>query len=830
MYNKINRGAKNNNDDFKPRRMVVNGVVHNIDSIETLQKIKDQHQQKKEEELEKVEEQKHQKVLIKRTRKGTTDEKVVKIVKDIGQMQNRNTASNQSYKKPVNQPVDEKPAFKLTSLACKRRIEPKPLTSMSQKSLLGQTEQEKIIENNAKIFDHVDNKNGKSNTNENVFVDKNDEPGPQSKPLKIVRSNTNQIKKLKPNNTTNTTNTTNTNNATNTNIQLENIQESTLPINEENNEDVLSTHAENSDGEEIQNDAEVTTKQFQVIRSQWYVLALKSNLKSSGLIKIFDAKVPVMPVIRINNDMFLYKKHANFAEYRIYFKTLVNTSNVDIYLLGLNIIDLKLQKVTFDIVAKSIDIWKLRKLYDLEYINYYSSNVKLDTTDKFIDRINAEYELLKNPNYFDHFIKSVKIDNRNITKDSKKVENKINVLYLTYSNIEYEQNGYNTRTQYLLQNINDDKYKVFGVTRYGYPFDKEVGYYQEPPNITYSLDNVDYFKLLTKEDNFNTNNLVDYLKKYIIAVVKLAIETDAKIIHGVSNYWSGIAALYASKYLGLKCIYEIRGFMEENILLIRPELKGSDVLRMIKGLEDKVLSDCDRIITVNKALKKKLISNGVNENKIEVVNNGVSTEIFTPNETKRDELREKYKINSDDVIIGYIGTISNYEGIEYIIESLKKLLAEGYSVKFLMIGEGNYKNDIVKVIQEYRLDDHVIILDKMKHSDVIPYYNMVDIVVYPRKKYDMCHLLGSTKLLESMSMEKAIIVSNLESNNEIINQDTGLFCEPNNTEDLLYQIKLLLDNDTLRINLGKNAREWVQQNRNWNLSKESNNSIYDKLV
>ena len=149
---------------------------------------------------------------------------------------------------------------------------------------------------------------------------------------------------------------------------------------------------------------------------------------------------------------------------------------------------------------------------------------------------------------------------------------------------------------------------------------------------------------------------------------------------------------------------------------------------------------------------------------------------------------------------------------------------------FIMIGEGNYKNDIVKVIQEYRLDDHVIILDKMKHSDVIPYYNMVDIVVYPRKKYDMCHLLGSTKLLESMSMEKAIIVSNLESNNEIINQDTGLFCEPNNTEDLLYQIKLLLDNDTLRINLGKNAREWVQQNRNWNLSKESNNSIYDKLV
>ena len=61
MYNKITRGAKNNKDEFKPRRMVVGGVVHNIDSMETLQKIKEQYQQKKVEDDEIVEEQKHQK-------------------------------------------------------------------------------------------------------------------------------------------------------------------------------------------------------------------------------------------------------------------------------------------------------------------------------------------------------------------------------------------------------------------------------------------------------------------------------------------------------------------------------------------------------------------------------------------------------------------------------------------------------------------------------------------------------------------------------------------------------------------------------------------------
>lgn len=816
MYNKVTRGAKNTKDDFKPRRMVVNGVVHNIDSIETLNKIKEQHEQKKIEDEEKIEEQKKQKVLVKRTRKGTTDEKVVKIVKDIGQMDNRNMASKQAFnKKPVN-PQDEKPKFKLTSLACKRRVEPKPLVSMNQKAKEDQIEQNKIIENNAKIFENADNSNNLNNN------ETNNDDNPNPKQLKVVRTNTNQIRKLKPN----TVNTLNTNV-----VQNDKGHESSLPVNEENrDDDNLTTHADSEENVNYDNDTEVVTKQFPVIRSQWYVLALKTNSKTSGLIKIFDGKTQILPVIKINNDMFLYKKHPTFSEYRIYFKTLVNTSNVDVYLLGLNIMDLKLQKITFDIVSKSIDVWKLRKLYDLEFINYYSTNVKLDTTEKFIDRVNAEYQLYKNPNYFDNFIKSIKVDTKNIAKDNSKKTDKNMVLYLTYSSIEYEQNGYNTRSQYLLQNINDDKYKVMGVTRYGYPYDKDVGYYNETPNQVYTQDNVEYYKLLSKEDNLNNNNLIDYLKKYITAVIKLAIETDAKIIHGVSNYWSGIAALYASKYLGLKCIYELRGFMEENILLVRPELKGSDVLKMIKGLEDKVLSECDKIITVNKALKNKLVSNGISENKIVVVKNGVSTELFVSNDSKREELRNKYNIGSDDTVIGYIGSINNYEGIEYIVECLKKLVDESYSVKFLMIGEGNYKNEIVKMIKDYKLEDHVIIIDKMKHSDVIPYYDMIDIVAYPRKKCDITQLISSTKLLESMAMKKPIIVSNLDPFNEIINQDVGLFCEPDSIDDLMNQFKLLLDNDVLKTNLGEKASEIVKNNYDWKQIKNINNTIYDQLI
>ena len=143
---------------------------------------------------------------------------------------------------------------------------------------------------------------------------------------------------------------------------------------------------------------------------------------------------------------------------------------------------------------------------------------------------------------------------------------------------------------------------------------------------------------------------------------------------------------------------------------------------------------------------------------------------------------------------------------------------------------GSQRGGINEKIEENQLEEYVIILDKMKHSDVIKYYDMIDISIYPRKKCDICNLISSTKLLESMSMEKAIILSNLDPNNEIINQDTGLFNEPNNTEDLLNQIKVLLDNEGLGYKLGQSAREWVQKNREWKQVCQKNIQLYNSLV
>ncbi len=552
-------------------------------------------------------------------------------------------------------------------------------------------------------------------------------------------------------------------------------------------------------------------EQYQVLKSEWYILAIKSRGNNEGLIKILDdTKSQMMPSLKINNDMFIYRKYDNkINEYRIYVKTLRNSTKADVYIVGLDIMNVKFQQVSFNIVQKNVELWKMRKLYDLEFINYYLSNLKFDCSEKFIESFNADYKLFKNPDLFDNFIGNLKLDLTKLPRDEEFYNNgKINVLYLVQSSIEYEQCGYTIRSQNLLKNA-DDKYNMICVTKYGYPYDKEQGYFENVPEETTIHDGITYFKLLNSNDNFNSNNIIDYIKKYIVNVIKLAVKTNAKLIHGVDNYLNGLAAMYASKFLGIKSIYEIRGFWDEYLVISKSELKGSNLIKMMTDQEHKVIRNVDLVVTNNQILEDKILGilNEKEKEKLKIISDTVDTERFKPDENKRKELRDKYSIGDSDIIIGYIGSITNYQGIEYILECLKLLLAENKSVKFVMIGSGPHEEYITDYINELELENHVINLGKIDYGIIHEYYNMIDIMAYPKKSYDWCKHTSSYKVMEAMSMEKAIVMSNF------MKQEGVISIEPENLNDLFEKIKMLIAEPEKRDNYGKKARQWILENK-----------------
>lgn len=784
MYKKTTKGQQ---IVFKPRRMVIGGVVYNVDNEETLNKIKVEMANKKEEQKRVEEEAKNKKILIKRTISNSKNDIITKTI-----------------------------------------IDPDTIVSKEEK---------KFNENkNSKYIDHIKKptlsvKTNSAIQNNNNNVDANQGPITiKTHAHKMIKKPTGKtiLNDVKNEDDGNEVIDGNNDGTPNEDIKLD------KPISIQNNERKLIIRPQKSGGGAKQSPSadnsidNYFTKKYPVLSEQWYelVMKVKHNNPINGvklLIKIVDEnKNPIIHPIKIANDLFLNGKFPNgLYEYKVYVYIPANVENIDIYIVGLKIHNINLSPVDSHIVETNIDLWKFRKLNDLDCIMYYIKNAKLECSEKFLDRFNAEYELYKNPDYFTNFT-----NNLTIPKTSNKVfkyNSKTKILYLIHSSIEYEEYGYTLRTQQLLENFNNtsDKYKVICSTRYAYPFDREVGYYSKEPTKKVKINDLKYIKPFTdKGQNFNTLNILKYLEKYIIDIINICVDKNIKIIHATTNYWNGIVSSCVANYLGIKCIYELRELWNESIMLQKPEVLHSDIAKMISNQEKNIMANSDKIIVLNDTQN---LQNG----KIETLYD--CTYITDLDMDIRNDLMTKYNLDGK-FIIGFVGSLTVYQNIEHILKCIK--LLDDDNVMFIIIGDGPHKSSIIDYVKSNGLNDKVLCLGKLSYDEAINYYNVFDVCVYPRKKCELYELKSSYKVIEAMSHGKPVIATNLKAMSEIItDNENGLLCKPDDINDLLEKIKMVKDDTDLRIMMGNNALDYIKNNdMDINSVCVKLSSIYDGLL
>lgn len=487
----------------------------------------------------------------------------------------------------------------------------------------------------------------------------------------------------------------------------------------------------------------------------------------------------------------------------------------------------QINEITKNEFIKNISLYGLRRLMDLRLIKYYLDLNVIPINENFIDRFNGHYSFYNNPATLDNTFTYSK----NYNSKKKDLNNQINVLYCIFFSPQYEDIGYTVRTHSLLKNTKNSGINIIGVSRYGYPYDKPKEYYEKIGINDYEKDGVKYIKLLNGTDNFNDNNIVEYIKKYVNILVETAKKHNADIIHGASNWFNGLAAYYAGKILGIPSIYEIRGFWDESSLALRPELHEADMIKMKQFMENFVINNVTKVITINDNLKDELIERLPHINNIDIIYNGVDMDKFNIDKHIKYEMRQKFKIDDDTTIFGYIGSLLNYEGIEYILQSIKRLSDKKYKIKFFMIGDGKEKDNLLKLVNTLKIESYFEYIGKISHDEVSKFYNMFDIIVYPRKNDKVCRTTSSSKIFETMCMAKPIIVSKLPAYDEIItDRYNGLYCMPDDIDDIYNKIVELINDKELQNTIGNNAREWVMKNRDWKSLGLKLSEIYKQIL
>ena len=148
-----------------------------------------------------------------------------------------------------------------------------------------------------------------------------------------------------------------------------------------------------------------------------------------------------------------------------------------------------------------------------------------------------------------------------------------------------------------------------------------------------------------------------------------------------------------------------------------------------------------------------------------------------------------------------------------------------------MVGDGVVLDNLKNLSKELKLDNDVHFTGRIDHNDVLDYYSVIDIAVYPRKGTKVCEIVSPLKPLEAMAMEKTVIASNVKALSEMVkDNETGLLHAKDDIDDLTRLLEKCLKDKKLTKNLGINARKWVTNNRNWDAVSEKVNNLYKKLI
>lgn len=403
------------------------------------------------------------------------------------------------------------------------------------------------------------------------------------------------------------------------------------------------------------------------------------------------------------------------------------------------------------------------------------------------------------------------------------------VLYLLHNSLPHHSAGYATRTHGLLSQLNDLGWDVDGVTRLGYPYDMPG--MEDLPDVPLQqrVGNVDYHRLLAGREIEKKNPLFSYVERYSASLRELAVAERPALIHAASNHWNGLTAVRTARALGIPSIYEVRGLWEITRGSRNPEWAQSNMFQYMARMEADAAKGATKVFTITEALKTEMIARGVQAEKITVVPNGVDTSRFTPIE-RDEELAAELGLTGK-AVIGYVGSVLDYEGIELILQAAKQLSRTREDFHVLIVGDGAELERFKLFVQEQDLSDVVTFTGRVPHEQVERFYSLVDIAPFPRLPLPVCEMVSPLKPFEAMAMGKAVIASDVAALAEIVSPGVnGLLHEKGSAESLIEGLTSLLDDRALAQRLGAQSRDWVVENRDWSQLAQVIARAYEELT
>lgn len=325
----------------------------------------------------------------------------------------------------------------------------------------------------------------------------------------------------------------------------------------------------------------------------------------------------------------------------------------------------------------------------------------------------------------------------------------------------------------------------------------------------------------------NQISIISALQKRLVEVVK---EVKPDVLHAHSPSLNGLAALKVAKQFNLPLVYEVRAFWEDAAVDHGTSSEWGLRYRLTRASETYLLKRASAVTTICEGLRNEMIERGIEAKKITVIPNAVDIEKFSEGAEPDADLKTQLGFDNCKVL-GFLGSFYAYEGLPLLISALPAMLKQDDSIRVLLVGGGPQGDNLKHQVKKLGLEDKVVFTGRVPHEQVQGYYDLVDVLVYPRMPMRLTDLVTPLKPLEAMAQGKIVVASDVGGHKELIrDRENGYLFESGNEESLAKTVLDVLSQQTDWIEVRNNGRHYVETERNWAVSVANYQPVYGSLV
>ena len=299
--------------------------------------------------------------------------------------------------------------------------------------------------------------------------------------------------------------------------------------------------------------------------------------------------------------------------------------------------------------------------------------------------------------------------------------------------------------------------------------------------------------------------------KSIKTVRNLLKKQQIDILH-CHGYKADILGLLLSKWQKMKLVTTTHGW-----------ISNDPKERFYNWLDKKALKHYDRIITVCDQMRHYLLGMGLPSHKLMTIHNAIDKDDFS-NRDCLQGLRGELNLDKGTSVIGVIGRLSREKRIELLFSISERIISEVGDVKFLITGDGPYKDNLLQCARDLGIEDRTIFLGH--RDDIKRVYKTIDLLVSVSNTEGLPNVI-----LEALACGAPVVATRVGGIEELIeDRVNGLLFSPEDTDGITNGIITLLLNRDMASSFAEEGRKFVCREFSFNERMRKMEKVYLEVM